>query len=101
MKAKPKTLPACDDKQMIMDPTSWPAWPYLPLKRKNNSLEDGNLGVMLATQEHADAVKGTRPFCIFHVYMFAPPKGKEEWDAAKRTEYANLDALLADGWIVD
>jgi hypothetical protein len=99
--AKTTTPPVHDDAGMIRQYDTWPRWPFLPLKRKNHNLKDKNLGVLLATQEHADAVKGSGKFRVYHVYMFQPPKGKAEWDAAPRTEYDTVEAMLADGWIVD
>lgn len=98
-----KTLPDCTDATMIRKPMEWPCWPFLPVKRRNNNLADKNLGVILAMQEHDDAIKrkpGSK-FTVFHVYMFDAPKGKEAWDAAPKTEYDTVEALLQDGWEVD
>ncbi len=93
-------IPNC--KTMILDVEKWPSWPFLPLKRKDNSLANKNLGFLLATKEHDDAVKGTGTFCVYHLYMFDDlPLGKEEWDAVSRTEYNTADDLLRDGWAVD
>jgi hypothetical protein len=92
-----------DDATMIRQTMRWPRWPMLPLKRKNNSLEDWNLGVLLDTKANDDALKGKpgSKFTVYHVYMFDPPKDKAGWDAAPKTEYDTLTALLADGWVVD
>jgi hypothetical protein len=102
---KTKKQAATDDKSRdrayILDFDHWGAWPYCPLKRGNCSRLDKNLGFLLATEEHADACKGKGKFVVYLAYMFAPPKGKEEYDACPKLEYDSVDALLADGWMVD
>lgn len=91
----------CNDTAMIRDSDLWPMWPCLPLKRRNNSLEDKNLGFLLATEEHRMAVEGRGKLCVYHGYIFSLPKTQEQWDAIPRTEYATVEELLADDWIVD
>lgn len=93
--------PHFDDKKMMLDYANWPCWPTLPIKRKNHSIADKNLGILVATQEYVDALKGKSKIVVYHVYMYGLPKTKEEWAAAPKTEYDTIDALLADGWIVD
>ncbi len=96
-----------DDAKMIRKPDNWPCWPFLPMKiqdgSRTGSLEHKKGGVLLATQEHDDAVKGKpdSKFTIYHVYMFQPPKGKAEWDAAPRTEYKTVEEMLQAGWTID
>ncbi len=80
------------DKAMMQDCLQWPAWPYLPVKRKNNSLEDRNLGVLWV---------GSSGLTVHHVYMFDLPPTAEEFKKMPSTVYKDLDSLLADGWIVD
>lgn len=75
------------DKEIITDPDSWPCWPVLPLKRKNNSLEDKNLGILLAGK-----------LTVYHVYMFDIP---QDLSKEPKTKYNHVDELLADGWRVD
>lgn len=75
------------DREMILDQDSWPWWPMLPMKRKNNSLEDKNLGVLLSDK-----------MTIYHFYMFDAPKTLVN---VPKTEYTDVDALLADGWRID
>ena len=78
------------DKEFIDDPDRWPNWPMLPVKRRDNSLANKNLGLLI------DQGKKTRT--VFHVYMFDLPDSFED---APKTEYANTDAMVADGWRVD
>lgn len=90
MKTKTRTL---DDAQMIRDPDRWPAWPFLPLKRRDNSLESKNLAVLCAD--------GKDTYTLYHVYLFDLPKSPEGWKNSPQTTYASIEALLQDGWIVD
>ena len=88
------TVPKFNDRAFILNFTEWPCWPWLPLKRKNNSLEEKNLGVLCA-----DGFKDG--FTIYHVYLFGLPRSPEEFKASPQTHYTTVDALLADGWAVD
>ena len=101
MSKKASVFTTRDDAAMIRDTDRWPAWPCLPLKRRNNSLEDKNLGVLLATEEHRRAVNGRGKLRVYHGYIFSLPKTQEQWDATPRTEYDTIEELLADGWMVD
>lgn len=85
-----------DDLTFLKDPDSWPNWPFLPIKRRDNSLVRKNLGVLVASEEYA---KGH--IIVNHVYLFSLPKTTEDWNACPKTEYDSLEALLRDGWIVD
>lgn len=93
-----KELRIKSDKQFILDYGSWPCWPYLPIKRKDNSLEKGNLGVLVATEDFAKGVK----VVVYHVYLFAIPRDKKLSDPSiPKTEYPSVEELLDDGWRVD
>lgn len=89
------------DADMIKSLDYWPSWPFLPVKRRDRMMENKNLGCLIATEEHHQAIKGNKPFVIYHVYMFKPPKTQAEWDSSPKTEYQSLELLLADGWEVD
>lgn len=86
--------PEMSDKDIMSNPDTWPCWPYLPVKRKDNSLEKGNLGFLLADQDFADG-----KFVIWHLYMFKVKR--EDYDTAKKLEYSSIDDILKDGWIID
>lgn len=73
------------DKQMMTNARHWPSL-VLPLKRKDNSLENKNLGILINPVP-----------TIYHVYMFGPMNLK----TCAKTEYPDFDALIADGWKVD
>lgn len=76
------------DLEKIKDQDSWPIWPILPLKRKDNSLQNKNLGFL-----HVQT-----PLVIYHAYIFDLPATLE---GVPQTKYESIEALLADGWRVD
>jgi hypothetical protein len=79
-----------DDLAMMRDPDRWPVWPQLPIKRN----KDGaplELGRLLNTSLKDDTVAPiVRLGTIF-----------EPWSNAETIEYPDLEAVVADGWIVD
>jgi len=86
-----------DDRGMILDPEFWPRWPLLPVKRypKAGGMECGFLVA-------AENVRWT----VFLESIYGLAKyGQSLKEVAEKIpnkiEYADLDALLADGWIVD
>lgn len=83
-----------DDRAFISDPNRWPCWPLLPIKRGNQQLNDKNLGVLFDT----DPKKGYR---VYHCYLFDLPMPQKQFAQVPHTDYATVDALLADGWMVD
>ncbi len=85
-------VPEFDHLAMIRDSYRWGRWPYLPMKRDNNSLEDKNLGVL---------VDDGKSLTIYHVYLFGLPATREEFLASPQTTYESHEAMLADGWMVD
>ncbi len=80
-----------DDRQMIRETMRWGMWPFLPMKRKDNSLENKNLGCL-----YDDGEKGS--IKIYHMYLFDPPKTLK---GVAFTEYKDVMAMQADGWRVD
>lgn len=90
-------MAAFNDKAMILDPNKWPSWPFLPLKKGSYpSLENKRLGVLYHSPVWSDG-----KVHVVHIYMFAPPKTAAELHASPATVYDSVDAMLADGWIVD
>ncbi len=79
------------DKEMIDNPDLWPNWPFLPVKRRDNSLENKNLGVLIDENDSHRTV--------YHVYMFDLPKNGLK-DKPK-TLYPNTDTMIAEGWRID
>lgn len=90
-----------DDRAMISDPTRWPRWPWLPVKRTNSN------GLQCAVV-HADKngvpypEHNTSEIDVFATNMceiknYFPTREM----VASATRYPSIDAMLADGWVVD
>jgi hypothetical protein len=82
-----------DHRGMILSPMDWPLF-HLPLKRPRKGNAMGFQCAVLLTaieDENAELVIATN----FTVYGL-PVDGER-----KDVKYSNVDALLADGWIVD
>lgn len=76
------------DREMILNgEDQWPCWPLLPVKNTIRKDETGfpELGVIVAGKPLA-----VRLSCLFDFNPDAPAK-----------QYASIEDLLADGWIVD
>ena len=78
-----------DDKNFILDPTRWPNWPILPMK----NIDRQEIGVMRAVQEELGNT-------IYLINMWEI-KENTDWTKVPKKTYLSIDALLADGWIVD
>lgn len=83
-----------DDKEMICSTATWPAWPCLPLKCKDD------IGVLFDSREHNDAVKG-KPGSKFTIYLVCLFDLPDDLVNAKKIQYDSVDELLKDGWWVD
>ena len=91
---KTKTMPACDDRAMVLNPNKWPRWPFLPMKRPGNH---GPECCFLVQQKE---------LILYKTYMFGlddlpGDTFAEKVKDVKTYRYDNVDALLADGWVVD
>ena len=76
------------DKAMILDESRWPIWPVLPMKHRTRR-EPGGFTVtgIMTTGEPTKILVGTL--------------GITDWKTAPVEEFATVDELLANGWIVD
>lgn len=92
-----------DDREFILNPVLWPRWPLLPLKRRNDKNPPFDCGLLIAV----DPAKGKLATTVFCAYLFGLQNGKTIKELlidnpnVERIEYDNVDALLADGWVVD
>ena len=79
-----------DDKEMILSDDQWPCWPILPVKNHTKicplTKEKPMTGVICS---------GRR------TVVFIGVLGLTHWATAKSMTYASVEALLADGWIID
>lgn len=78
-----------DDKKMMETPADWPMWPKLPLKRLHPVTGFIQLGVMVAVEDQLTTV--------FTVSLFEEINTNE----TPKIVYDDIDALLADNWVVD
>jgi hypothetical protein len=87
---------ARDDKEMMENPTAWPVWPVLPIKRRP---KDG--GTELAIMVHAEG--RLTDVYLGDMFGFAEQGGTvaEILDSAEKIHYNSYDEIIADGWVVD
>jgi len=81
---------------MILDTSRWPKWPWLTLTRKETTDPAnpfGDCGLLMATE------KPWAEVILWNLFML--PKDPEEFKKLPRRHYDSVDALLADGWVVD
>lgn len=71
---------------MMLVPLRWPSWPWLPLKRYVRDHGAPEVAMMYAGD--------TTPNCKVRLWTGYPR-------ASVTKTYDNVDALLADGWVVD
>jgi hypothetical protein len=90
-----------EDREMILRPVEWPRWPTLPVKR----FVEHELKCGFIVAEHSDPAK---PVTIYESSIYNLPNGCKTWGDVlagipeeKRRRYDNVDAMLADGWMVD
>lgn len=75
---------------MILDEDRWPNWPILPLKRGIDNKT--NVGCLVARTDG-------KPLRVVLENMFGNLSAAVAED--QYCEYATVDDLLADGWVVD
>jgi len=81
-----------NDQDMIKHPDAWPQWPYLPVKRRKGAK---------ATLECGVIYEGTGIKTVRVANLFALPTEYQDFLTLPKYEYDSVDALLADGWVVD
>lgn len=85
-----------EDKWFIENPdkgSGWPYWPVLPVK-KNPIFEDGNCGVLLDTGNIMGKPVVKPVVYLTNLYVL-------DIKNCPKKEYESIDAMLADGWVVD
>ena len=92
MKKKDKTvIKDCDSLEMIKRPNLWPAGFKLPLKRYGTPGDFPELGLLFEK-----TVLGKTKYVVFLTNLW-----DQDYKNAKRVNYENAEAVLADGWVVD
>jgi hypothetical protein len=82
-----------DDKAMIEHPELWPTWPLLPMKNRRLMREqrddpNGGLGY----------INAAFPTLLWLGCVWIRLASKE---TIPTMQYESIDAMLADGWVVD
>ena len=91
-----------EDKEMVTNPPRWPNWPFLPIKRYKPEggfpdcavLIDGNKLGEPIDRNHATL----RTALLINMFDLGNADAVKK---AERKEYASVDEMLADGWMVD
>lgn len=76
------------DREMILDPNSWPGWPRLPLKKIREG-DSPQCGMILGDP------KGSQVFFMENINI---------WDNvidSKKGLWTEVDDLLDAGWVID
>src|SRR6266567_549596 len=82
---------------LIVEPTRWPLWPLLPLRRVNSA------GVELGLLYDARGVQNLYGYSttVFLTNMFEMPDNDAEFLKLPRHVYDSFEELLDAGWRVD
>ena len=83
-----------NDSEMIRNPDLWPFWPRLPVKRPRLGQLVNECAVILDNTDDFGLLK--EPVRLYHGNLF-----DENLYRQRYTDFETIDALLADGWIVD
>jgi hypothetical protein len=78
-----------NDVERICECGTWPAWPFLPMKR--NGIED--FGVLWCK----DGNNLRFPISLYRANIWDMPKTAEELEDALITKFDSIEALLAAG----
>ena len=80
-----------EEKEMMENPSRWPQWPFLPVKRyKGKGFPD--CGVLYDNREHLNTV--------FMINLW-DIKGQKQLLDSEKACYPSVDDVLRDGWVVD
>ncbi len=74
---------------MMAQPDRWPAWPRLPLKRRDRK---PNLGYLLETSE---------VLAVVYLRNVFDDRAVDPGSEVPTMEYGSLEAMVDDGWVVD
>lgn len=96
MAKKRKSVKDMSHLEVMKGQDTWGLWPYLPIKRHvNHEVECCLLWA------YKTFVEGNPPIPVFGASVYRLPETSEKFLATKKYEYANLEAVVADGWVVD
>lgn len=90
-------VPYGNHKQMIETPLAWPNWPVLTLKRGSRNDELG-----LITPDYPSSVIMLNLFQVDKNQLVIHQLANDgNVNGVEVKKYESVDAMLADGWIVD
>jgi hypothetical protein len=111
---KGKTMPkeagavgAHDDREMIQNPATWPNWPFLPMVNRSGKERFSDHGLILACEDKKRWPNEKIIPVVVYINLFSAlpqvPNNTMGYllDHSPKQEYASMDALLADGWVID
>lgn len=81
-----------EDIEFINDPYGWPVYPFLPMKRTGP--DHSNVSGVIINPERT---------VVYEKNMFSFESGEllPQLKDAKKHQYESVEALVADGWMVD
>lgn len=82
--------------EMLSDPSTWPAWPVLPLKKygAKDALFPYTCGVVIDSEDVRSTV------FIENMYMLPRSLAKIK-ENVKANKYKNCEDIVKAGWLVD
>lgn len=87
------TKPEVSDKEFIEDPSRWPYWPLLPVKKRIEGGFPWQCGII-------QAVEGQLSTIVLDVTIW-DKNLEEKIGSAEKKAYPSVDEMLADGWMCD
>ncbi len=83
-----------ESRVLLLDVANWPRWPLLPMK-KYNSAQPGEFPIMGMINAD-DEVNEEDRITVYIDNIFS-----DRESGGETMRYINVDAMLADGWVVD
>ena len=84
--------------KMMTTPWEWPAWPFLPVKKHSSTPGEWPECALMADLGNAGFSNVLPVIYEGNLFNF----GNEPFDKDKViARYESIDALVADGWVVD
>jgi hypothetical protein len=89
-----KKLGPGDEVEYLTNEDHWQHWPYACIKRPRGKGELAEVGLL-----RSDCMKPK--IKVFDANLFLQPMEESAFQATLKHEYKDINALLADGWVVD
>jgi hypothetical protein len=94
VKTKDEVIRDRDDREMLLHPEYWPETGVICVKRRLRTEKPGEWPELGVIHERA-------PTTVIIANLYDILDNAEVMKTAKRHVYDSVDAMLADGWIVD